>query len=190
MSRPLVLLDVDGVLNALDAGPAWHDWQVGDAVADGRTYRIRWSPSVVSRVLRWTEVAQVQWLTTWGHDANRSLRHLLTMPELPVAGTHGGGAERQARDGSAAAHADLAPAAPDPLLGRWWKFDVVQRLVGADPQRLLVWIDDDLLGAADMAAWTSEHARSLLVVPDPMSGLILDDLDAVDVYLDRWGRDT
>lgn len=187
MSPPLVLLDVDGVLNALDAGPTWPDWQVGEAVAAGRAFRIHWSPSVVSRVLRWTEVAEVQWLTTWGHDANRSLRHLLSMPELPVAGTHEGGADVEAAAPSVArSHADVAPAAPDPLMGRWWKFDVVSRLVRSDPERPLVWIDDDLFGAADMAEWTSAHARSLLVAPDPRSGLDADDLDAVDGFLRRW----
>jgi hypothetical protein len=57
----------------------------------------------------------------------------------------------------------------------------------SDPERPLVWIDDDLFGAADMAEWTSTHARSLLVVPDPMSGLTIDDLDAVDAFLGSLG---
>lgn len=189
MRRPLILLDVDGVLNALDAGPAWDDWQVGKAVADGRAYRIHWSPSVVARVLRWTEVAEVQWLTTWGHDANQSLRQLLRMPELPVAGTWDGGADAAGSAPSPGdSHADVTPAAPDALTGRWWKFDVVRRLLGADPERPLVWLDDDLLGATDMAEWTSAHARSLLVAPDPVSGLTVDDLQAVDEFLGRWAR--
>jgi hypothetical protein len=175
---------VDGVLNALAESRAWDDWQVGTAVADGRAFRIRWSPSVVSRVLRWTEVAEVQWLTTWGHDANASLRHLLLMPQLPVAGTHGGEiATAGSVPSPSGSHSDVAPAAPDALTGRWWKFDVVRRLVRSDPERPLVWIDDDLFGAADMAEWTSAHAPSLLVAPDPMSGLTADDLDAVDAFL-------
>lgn len=190
MSRPLVLLDVDGVLNAMQPGDAWPDWQVGQAVADGRSYRIRWSPSVVTRVLRWAEVSDVQWLTTWGHDANRSLRHLLGMPELPVAGSYDdersdAGQPDPAPAGSDA-HAEVAPAAPDQLTGRWWKFDVVRRLVHDDPGRPLVWLDDDLLGALDMMAWTREHASaSLLVAPDLGSGLVGADLDAVDAFLGR-----
>ena len=190
-SRPLVLLDVDGVLNALAAGGAWDDWQVGQAVAGGRTFRIQWSPSVVARVLRWTEGAEVQWLTTWGHDANSSLRHLLTMPELPVAGTYDGDVEvGEPVPSPSESHSGVAPAAPDALTGRWWKFDVVRRLVRSEPERPLVWIDDDLLGAADMVQWTSAHARSLLVVPDPTSGLTADDLDAVDGFLDQWTHAT
>lgn len=190
MSRPLVLLDVDGVLNALQPGEAWPDWQVGRAVAEGRAFRITWSPSVVARVRRWTEVADVRWLTTWGHDANRSLRHLVDLPELPVAGTYDDteGSPDRLPSGTDA-HAEMAPAAPDALTGRWWKFDVVRRLVRADPGRPLVWLDDDLLGAADMVAWVREHAAAvLLVTPDPASGLSPQELDAVDELLAGTGR--
>lgn len=188
MPRPLVLLDVDGVLNALRPGDAWPDWQFGQAVADGRTYRISWSPSVVARVLRWAEVADVQWLTTWGHDANRSLRHLLGMPELPVAGTYTDAGQPDRISSGADSHAEAAPAAPDQLTGRWWKFDVVRRLVHTEPERPLVWLDDDLLGATDMVAWTRDHATALLVVPDPGPGLVADDLEPVDAFLcsARW----
>jgi hypothetical protein len=89
---PLVLLDVDGVLNALGRPlpPEWDDWKTGRATAAGGSYEIAWSPSVVRRLLEWHEAgqAELQWLTTWGHDANRSLRQLLDMPELVVAGTY------------------------------------------------------------------------------------------------------
>ena len=57
---PLVLLDVDGVLNAL--GPAdgsWPDWRAGRATATGRSWPIRWSPSVVEAVRRWQGSADV-----------------------------------------------------------------------------------------------------------------------------------
>lgn len=183
MSRPLVLLDVDGVLNALGPGAAWPDWQTGDAVADGRRFRIRWSPSVVSRVVRWSKVTDVHWLTTWGHDANRSLRHLVDLPELPVAGTYDDDQDDWVPP-DADSHAEAAPAGPDELTGQWWKFDVVRRLVRADPERPLVWLDDDLAVASDMVAWTREHATaSLLVAPDPGSGLVSHDLDAVDAFL-------
>jgi hypothetical protein len=88
---PLVLLDVDGVLNAVQAwgrSDAWDDWRTGLRDAEGRSFPITWSPSVVAAVRSWQELAEVQWLTTWGHDANASLRHLLELPELPVAGTY------------------------------------------------------------------------------------------------------
>lgn len=182
MNRPLVLLDVDGVLNALRDGDAWPDWESGHAVAEGHSFLIRWSPTVVSRVRRWTEPADVRWLTTWGHDANASLRHLVDLPELPVAGTYDDHDDRVPP--GADSHAEAAPAAPDPLTGQWWKFDVVRRLVRAEPGRPLVWLDDDLAVARPMATWVRENvAASLLVAPDPASGLTREQLDAVEAFL-------
>ena len=125
----------------------------------------------------------MQWLTTWGHDANRSLRELLDLPELPVPGTYGDADESEGDpDAAPGAHAAVTPAAPDELTGRWWKFDVVRRLVRAGPSRRLVWIDDDLR-FPEVQQWMAREADSLLVVPDPRTGLVAADLGAVDGFL-------
>lgn len=189
MSRPLVLLDVDGVLNAVprfgDPG-AWTDCRSGEADAAGSRFRITWSPTVVDAVLAWREVADVRWLTTWGHDANVSLRRLVGLPELAVAGTYDepvdqGGAG--AADLGAGSHAARTPAAPDPLTGRWWKFDVVREIVRADPSRRIVWLDDDLAGQDDIRIWMRREVICLLVAPEPSSGLTADHLESVDAFL-------
>ena len=187
-AAPLVLLDVDGVLNAVQAwgrSDAWDDWRTGSATADGRSFPITWSPSVVAAVRSWQDLAEVHWLTTWGHDANASLRHLLELPELPVAGTYDDDVDRQAGDPDPAgpAHASVAPAAPDRLTGRWWKFDVVRRIVRTGQERRLVWLDDDLAGQDDVRGWMRRHTTSLLVAPDPRSGLTADHLHAVEEFL-------
>ncbi len=184
---PLVLLDVDGVLNAVQAwgrSDAWADWRTGRATADGRQFPITWSPSVVAAVRSWQELAEVQWLTTWGHDANTSLRHLLELPELPVAGTYDD-VDGPAGDPDAygPAHAAVAPAAPDRPSGRWWKFDVVRRIVRTGQQRRIAWLDDDLTGQDDVRAWMRAHTTSLLVAPDPRSGLTAAHLHAVEQFL-------
>ena len=185
--RPLVLLDVDGVLNALARPPdprAWPDWELGQAVADGRSWPIAWSPSVASAVRSWRDRADVQWLTTWGHNANDQLRTLLDLPELPVAGTHRDGPVPQGEsDDAPQAHASIAPAAPDELTGRWWKFDVVRHLVRTQPGRRLVWIDDDLAVEGEVGDWMAREADCLLVVPSPLTGLVAADLAAVEAYL-------
>ena len=192
---PLVLLDVDGVLNAVRPwgrtevrsearSDVWDDWRTGVAAADGRSFPITWSPTVVHAVLGWRELADVQWLTTWGHDANASLRHLLGLPELPVAGTYDD-VDRPAGepDAAGAAHAAVAPAAPDRLTGRWWKFDVVRRVVRTGEPRRLVWLDDDLAGQDDVRAWMREHTTSRLIAPDPRAGLTAAHLAAVEEFL-------
>lgn len=188
MSRPLVLLDVDGVLNAVPmwgGSDAWSDWRTGSATAEGRTFPIHWSPSVVAAVRAWHDRADVRWLTTWGHSANTSLRHLLDLPELPVAGTYDEAATGDPGDPDATGptHASVAPAAPDRLTGRWWKFDVVRRIVRAEPRRRIVWLDDDLAGQSDVRQWMHAQTDCLLVAPDPGSGLTAGQLAAVDEFL-------
>jgi hypothetical protein len=186
MTRPLILLDVDGVLNILSDDNAPDSWDVvcsGRATADGSSYPISWAPEVVVAVKRWISGGvEVQWLTTWGHDANTSLRHLLDLPELPVAGTHdyepAGIAEEAGRS-----HASVAPAAPDPLTGQWWKYDVVQRLLREQPDRTLIWIDDELHRAMRFRRWADDHPRVIPIGPDGDLGLTAEDLATIDQAL-------
>jgi hypothetical protein len=180
--RPLVLLDVDGVVNALALGdPAWDDWQRGHAEAMGRTWPIQWSATVAAAVRGWLDVAEVQWLTTWGHYANEGLHALLGLPELVVAGFPG---DEGAADGEASSLAGVTAAARDELTGRWWKFDVVRRVVAAQPGRPLVWVDDDLTGQDDLQEWVRASVPDcLLVTPGSRSGLVAADLDRVAQFL-------
>lgn len=182
--QPLVLVDVDGVLNAV--GPpddSWPDWQRGNAVAGGRTWPIRWSPSVVTALLSWRDRADLRWLTTWGHDANAGLHTLLGLPELPVAGTHADVAAGGDPDPAGSSLAGITPAAPDELTGHWWKFDVVRLLLTAEPGRRLVWLDDDLADSEEVRAWTRAHTDCLLIAPDPRTGLVAPHLRAVERFL-------
>jgi hypothetical protein len=194
---PLLLLDVDGVVNALgdELDPAvWPDWQAGWAEADGRRFQIRWSPSVARRLRDWHDSAAVelQWLTTWGHDANRELRDLLELPELAVAGTYDEDPDTAGSpddDGDGTSHASVAPAAPDPLSGHWWKYDVVQRVRRRHPGRLVLWVDDEL-HRPDLSfrRWADEQADVVAVGPDPACGLSPGDLERVGELLAGAGR--
>lgn len=198
MRTPVVLLDVDGVLNALGrpderVHPAWRS---GSATAMGRQWPITWAPAVVDRIAGWVRDgrADVRWLTTWGHDANTSLRHLLGLPELPVAGTHNDAPPRGSTGGSGASLAGSTPSAPGtgpslagdtpsaPAPEGWWKADVVAALLESDPGRTLVWIDDELAQGSEFTRWAL--ARGVLPVgPAPATGLTDDDLAAVEVVL-------
>ena len=185
MTAPLLLLDVDGVLNALGRDDvrarAWSDWRQGWARADGRRWPITWSPAVVTRLAAWHDEGglELQWLTTWGHDANVELRDLLGLPQLGVAGTY----RDEDADGAATApadsHAAAAPSAPDPLSGRWWKYDVVQRVLARQPDRQVVWVDDELQPWTAFRRWADEQPRLHAVGPDPSTGLTDRDLTAI-----------
>jgi len=187
---PVLLLDVDGVLNALAPVPAvrggWDDWRHGSATAEGSRWPITWSPQVVATLRSWHEHRQVElrWLTTWGHDANDELRRLLELPALAVAGTyHDAGAPSGSAD-VGVAHASTAPAAPDPLSGRWWKYDVVVRLLRVEPDRRFVWVDDDLDRYGGVfVRWAGMQPSIAPIVPDPRRGLTAADLEAIAAVL-------
>jgi hypothetical protein len=187
--RPLLLLDVDGVVNALpdesDDLMVWSDWKSGWARADGSRYHITFAPEVVAQLLAWhtSGALELQWLTTWGHDANDELRVLLGLPELTVAGTHQDAGAPSEVD--AASHADVAPAAPDPLTGRWWKYDVVRRVLAEQPGRTVIWVDDELYGPSRFRTWGEEHPDVVPVGPNPRCGLVQADFDQIVPLVSR-----
>jgi HAD domain in Swiss Army Knife RNA repair proteins len=85
---PILAIDVDGVLNALNAGPpapGWCDTQVAPNGRPGRGFRIRHNPAHGARLtaLAAETGAELTWCTTWEHLANQHIRHLAGLPELP-----------------------------------------------------------------------------------------------------------
>lgn len=179
-----MLLDVDGVLNVLGDESTWDVLMSGRAVAEGRSFGITWSPDVVQAFKDWIAAGvEVQWLTTWGHDANDSLRHLLGLPELEVAGTYRDQWKGAPEQTEASSHAEMAPAAPDRLSGEWWKYDVVKRLLEEHPDRLLVWIDDELFYPTPFRRWADSHERVRPIGPDGQLGLTPSDLDEIAAQL-------
>jgi hypothetical protein len=93
MDRPLILIDVDGVLNpsfssAVRRRLAWHDgWLQRRVHVDGLTFRLFVNPAhgTMLRQLAQEKGAELAWGTTWEDDANRAVGPLLGIPELPVA---------------------------------------------------------------------------------------------------------
>jgi hypothetical protein len=81
-SLPLLLLDVDGVLNPFAApacppGYTEHEFFPGEEpVRLGRAHG-PWLQELATRF-------QIVWATAWGADANRFLAPLLQIPDLPV----------------------------------------------------------------------------------------------------------
>jgi hypothetical protein len=127
----------------------------------------------------------VRWLTTWGAHANGELRELFGLPELAVAGepphvsgAHGAGSHGEAvatRGGRAEKKAG------------WWKLEAVQRIVLTEPERPVIWTDDDLNGERDAVAWVERHVpRRLLLSPRPSLGLTPRQLRAIRAYCGDW----
>ena len=102
--RPLVLLDVDGVINDLAALSGGVDPRT-HAIVASNGFRVA-IPHYMPVLIQWLcEVADVHWCTTWRHRANDEIAMHLGIPTLPVVddGTN----DRHVHWKAAAAH-DLA----------------------------------------------------------------------------------
>jgi hypothetical protein len=165
---PVLLLDVDGVLNAalLDLPEGWQRGSYNGFV-------LSWDPTVTDRLREWHETGRVelQWLTTWTEKADELLAEPMGLPR---------GLRTHAREGVA------STGFSGPLLGQagWWKLAAARAVVEAEPDRRVVWIDDDLAHQAeDTGEWLAANAHVLVVAPDLSTGLTHDELDEVEAWL-------
>ncbi|MGY1805043.1 HAD domain-containing protein [Blastococcus sp. SYSU D00922] len=165
---PVLLLDVDGVLNAVrrDLPEGWRRGTFNG-------YVLSWDPTVVARLRAWHEAGRVelQWLTTWTRLADELLAESMGLPRglrthdrddvLPT----GFGGERRGISG-------------------WWKLAAARAVAEAEPRRRIVWIDDDLADQAeDTTEWLAAHGHVLVVAPDFGTGLTHAELDRVEAWL-------
>ena len=191
---PLLLLDVDGVLNALPSSDedlsGWPEWESGWARVQGTRYPITFAPPVIRQLREWHQsgALEIQWLTTWGHDANDELRRLLGLPELVVAGTYDPDDPGRARAVAGDAHAQVAPSAPDPLSGRWWKYDVVRRVLSDFPGRTVIWVDDELHRPDVFRTWAEGCPDLVPIGPHHRSGLTEQDLETIRLLTQPGAR--
>ena len=165
---PILLLDVDGVLNVacLDLPDGWRRGTFNG-------YVLSWDPTVTARLRRLHDEGRVEirWLTTWTTDADRLLAEPMGLPR---------GLTTHARD----------DATPVGFLGRfvgvadWWKLAVTREVAAAEPDRRIVWIDDDLAEQAeDTGEWLAANPHVLVIAPDLFVGLTHEQLDAIEAWL-------
>ena len=165
---PILLLDVDGVVNALlpERPGRW-----AQGIFNG--FVISWDPTITARLraLHENGRAEIQWLTTWGDNADRLLAEPMGLPR--GLRTRAGGL-----------------AAPTGFAGRlggesgWWKLAAAREAAEEEPGRRIVWIDDDLaVQAADLREWLAANPHVLVVAPNLFAGLTHAQLDAIEAWL-------
>ncbi len=157
-ARPLLLIDVDGVLSLFGFSgrpPAGTIW----ASVDGVPHAL--SGAAGPRLLRLAETFDCAWCTGWEERAEEQLPRLLGLP---------GGWP----------HLAFAAAAPG-AAPRHWKLAAIEAASG--PDRPVAWIDDAF--DAGCEAWAAERpGPALLVRTDPATGL----LDEHVTRLESWAR--
>jgi hypothetical protein len=143
-SRPLLLLDVDGVISLFDfeAGhPPHGNW----TTVDGIPHYL--SATAGGHIRRLGGAYELAWCTGWEEKANEYLLHALGLSgPLPVISFDG----------------------EPPELGAHWKLAAIDRFAG--PDRPLAWVDD----AHDLSCndWALQRdAPTLLIGTDPRHGI-------------------
>ncbi|MGY1672175.1 hypothetical protein [Geodermatophilus sp. SYSU D00710] len=179
--RPLLLLDVDGVVNAISQSgdrSVWGDWHSGVARAGDEDWPILFSGTVRAAVQRWhnQRLAEIRWLADWGDDANGELRELLDLPEFEVV-------KRPVELDEDRLRRSVGADFGRPAVGRWWKFDAVLEFVVRRPDRPIVWLDDDLRFELGVQRWMREHTKSLLIAPSLHLGLSPRQLRIIEEFL-------
>jgi hypothetical protein len=165
---PILLLDVDGVLNAacIDLPQGWQRGTFNG-------FLLSWDPTVTARLRKLHDSGRVeiQWLTTWATNADRLLAEPMGLPR---------GLKTHAPE-------DAAPIGFLGFLGGgagWWKLAAAREVAAAEPDRRIIWIDDDLAEeAADTGEWLAAHPHVLVVVPDLFTGLTHEQLDEIEAWL-------
>lgn len=147
--KPLLLIDVDGVLNPRIGLVA----PVPEPFVEYRdpVIRLALAPLHGAWLLELGELFELTWATSWEADANRVIGPRIGLPPLP--------------------HIELR----DVDQPGTWKLGAVRRFVG---DRAAAWIDDDLgLDVEEWAM--QRQAPTFLVRTDPRIGFLREHVDAL-----------
>lgn len=184
---PVLLLDIDGVLNALSKQAPTHVWKASDwnrariAAFDGAQYPFLWATPVVEWLtgLHESGDVEIRFHTTWQHDALK-VAEVLGLPVFKVQDCPEWA--RACANGSELA-ADLIRACMPP----WWKYPAAERVV-TDEGRRLIWIDDDI--DYQIGKGARDQLKSIymlkLVCPNQGTGIIPRHMQVVNEAIARW----
>ena len=150
MTKPWLLIDIDGVLN-----PTWGNLGVEENGArvehvptNSGTFRVVFPKGHAEMLLAMQDSFNLAWCTWWMDEANGSFRELAGLPELPVVRFD------RRRDGFS-------------------KVPGILRFVGDTP---FVWLDDDVT-IHEAEELRESHSSFMVVEVNPYSGLTQEHLN-------------
>lgn len=172
--HPLVLLDFDGVINAIRETPSalypeetWHSTRLPHGV---RWYPIKFSDVVLDALRRAGDVAEVKYLSTW-REHTAQFADTFDLPQWGYLD-----------------ESTLGPR-PEGQPRRHWKVEVAEAAMAGNTRPIL-WIDDDIpfmSGARELLAERREVADLVTVHPEIIEGLSPVDLDRIEEFLRAYG---
>lgn len=163
---PLILIDVDGVLNPFPpfGRRLGEEWIRAKCSIDGHTIPVTLHPDHGPKLLKLAEDtgAELVWATTWEHDANTHIGPLIGLPALPVIEVR---RELQTLGSG--------------IDGVMYKTPYVAKYVKNRPY---VWFDDDL-GPEDARYLAGRTGAHCLITVNDWTGLVDEDFDQAREWL-------
>jgi len=168
MTRPLILLDVDGVLNALHQDTSVLEWKFLPTFKVG-PFDMNLSQEMADALMSLD--ADIEWLTTWcmrDDEVNPNIGRALGWPKLPCHPDPGTGLRKMS-------------------FRSWWKQHAVDKIRAEQPDRPIIWIDDDLGGkiAENGGEQFDVKNNIFMVAPDTLMGLTPGDIERIKWFIAR-----
>lgn len=155
--KPILLLNVDGVVNILGTGNMWGDIETKEVAAYGEIIDVRYSPSMIDSINKWKALAEIKWLTNWNEEARFSLAPALGLYSFKMARTSD--------------HHET-------------KIETANRIAQeVGDKTLIIWIDSEIESWNDLPGMKKMYARPNTLLISPEWGLSPEEVNLVDECL-------
>lgn len=188
--KPVLLLDIDGVLNAqsyYQRQPPTHVWKfplwkrAKIKSLNGMAYPFLWAQPVVDWLtgLHESEDVEIRWHSTW-QEESLDVGRVLGLPEFKV---HECLEWPEFEANGSALAARLVRA----CMPGWWKYPAAEDVVSSEGRRL-IWIDDDIDAMISVGARRQMNSiyNLALVCPNDRTGITPKQMAKVDAAILNW----
>lgn len=193
MPKPVLLLDVDGVLAPFGGElPEGHRFlDIPDRYGD-RDLQIYWNDANVDRLRRLLPIVELHWATGWEDHANDALLEHLGLEQALKVIYFDHKLENEGKgpaiEGAARKLSDLAlyPGTDT------WKIPWIRQWSELNPDRSFIWIDDEIFNDAKIWAGQREvetGVRILFIRTDPIVGLTDEHIEEIEKFVEALDTD-